>query len=203
MVKGVEHKKLRLEIVCLEGFLFFKTLAVKAAGYIKLEGLLRDCTVKGTVDLTEVDGEGRRTASSMSVMLEARTRVPLGVESVKRVAEQWLVIPHFGNSNHVLYSDLAPPLRHQSPPPSHPATGTFVDHIRSFEVIEFELAQLASDQTRGPGREEDESSSLATLSAALEAFRDRLQMQVELGELTMDGTTFDGQTVGVELTFVL
>lgn len=188
VIKGVEYKKLRLEIVAEEGILFFKSTVVKMSGQAKLDRLLKDCSVQVAVDLMDVDGEKRSALPSAMCILTARVRAPLSgaSEGFKRITEKWIVVPEFGNSNHVLYSCLSPPPQVASPVklspklPEMTVTGTLADKIRSFEVIEYELEQLAQKPVSS-------DPELMDLQVALEGLRDRLQMQVEIGELSITG----------------
>ena len=191
-VKAVEYKKIRIEIVAEEGFLFFKSKVVKLTGQVKLDRLLKDCTFQAAVDLMDVDGEKRSSLPSAIIILTARVKCPLssGSEATKQINEKWTVIPGFGNSNHVLYSCLPPPDQPKSPIavapqialPDMNATGTIADKIKSFEVIEFELEALAQKKA-----EVMNDPQLMDLQIALEGLRDRLQMQVEIGQLSIAG----------------
>lgn len=188
VVKGVEYKKVRLEIVAEEGILFFKSTVVKMSGQAKLDRLLKDCSVQVAVDLMDVDGDKRSALPSAMCILTAKVRAPLSgaSEGFKRITEKWVVVPEFGNSNHVLYSCLPPPPQAASPVkvspklPDMPVTGTLADKIRSFEVIEYELEQLAQKPVTS-------DPELMDLQVALEGLRDRLQMQVEIGEISING----------------
>lgn len=197
VVKAVEYKKMRLEIVSQEGFLFFKSKVAKMSGQIKLDRLLKDCTLQVPVDLMDVDGDKRSSLPSAQILLTARVRNPLSLGSVatKQVTERWTVIPSFGNSNHVLYSCLPPPEQPKSPVvavvpqvslPEVATTGTIADKIKSFDVIEYELDVLARKKS-----EVMTDPQLMDLQVALEGLRDRLQMQVEIGQLSITGKCYN------------
>ncbi len=191
-VKAVEYKKIRLEILAEEGFLFFKSKVIKMAGQVRLDRLLKDCTVQLAVDLMDVDDEKRSSLPSALIILTARTRCPISStsEGTKQINEKWTVIPGFNNSNHVLYSCLPPPEQPKSPVfvapqislPEMNTTGTIADGIKSFEVIEYELEIL--DQKKA---EVMNDPTLMDLQVALEGLRDRLQMAVEIGQLSIAG----------------
>lgn len=188
-VKSVEYKKIRLEIVGETGFLFFKSEVVKATGQCKLDRLLKDCTFKEEIDLFDVEDGKKSAIPSAKLVMTAKMRSPLTSDGFKQNTEKWTVIPSFGFSNQTLYSDLSPPPVLSTLPPSivtvsssPKATGTLADNVKSFEVIEYELGLLAQNQNAVMS-----DATLMDLQVALEALRDRIQMQVELGEISLEG----------------
>lgn len=187
MVKSVEYKKLRLEIIGETGFLFFKTEVIKSTGQCKFEKLLKDCTFRGEVDLFDVE-EGKKSAlPSAQLTVTAKLRNPLTSDGFKQNTEKWTVIPSFGFSNHTLYSDLSPPTVPailKDSPKQQGSSGFLADHIKSFEVIEYELGLLAQNQSAVFA-----DNKLMDLQVALEALRDRIQLQVELGQISLEGKT--------------
>lgn len=192
VVKSVEYKKMRLEIVSESGFFFFKSTVVKSQGHCKFDRLLKDCTYRDEIDLFDVE-EGKKSAlPSAKLGITGKLRSPLTSDGFKQVTEKWAVISEFGYSNHTLYSDLSPPIiadkvivgtAVSSTQLQSPSTGTMADKIKSFEVIEYELRVLAQNQSAV-----FEDDKLMDLQVALEALRDRIQMQVELGEISLEGT---------------
>lgn len=192
VIKAVEYKKMRLEIVGETGFLFFKSEVIKSTGQCKLDRLLKDCTFREEVDLFDVE-EGKKSAiPSAKLGMTAKIRSPLTNDGFKQNTEKWTVIPSFGYSNQTLYSDLSPPpvlSSLQTSPKSialdsPKSTGTLADNVKSFEVIEFELGLLGQNQN-----EVLADTSLMDLQVALESLRDRIQMQVELGQISLEGKT--------------
>lgn len=183
---------MRLEIVGETGFLFFKSEVLKATGQWKLDRLVKDCTFREEIDLFDVE-EGKKSAiPSAKLVLTAKMRSPLTSDGFKQNTEKWTVIPSFGFSNQTLYSDLSPPpvLSSLQTSPiatlsSPKATGTLADHVKSFEVIEYELGLLAQNQNAVMS-----DTTLMDLQVALEALRDRIQMQVELGEISLEGNNY-------------
>lgn len=189
MVKSIEYKKMRLEIISESGFLFFKSTIVKLQGQCKFDRLLKDCTFRDDIDLFDVD-EGKKSAlPSAKLTVTGKLRSPLTSDGFKQLTEKWTVISEFGYSNHTLYSDLSPPVTITSipgtsqPQPQSPMSGTLADKIKSFEVIEYELGVLAQNQSAV-----FEDAKLMDLQVALESLRDRIQMQVELGQISLEGT---------------
>jgi hypothetical protein len=153
-------------------------------GQCKLDKLSKECTLMEGIDLFDCEDGKRSAIPSANLQLTAKLKNPLTSDGFKQSTEKWVVIPSFGFSNHSLYSDLSP-VSLSSPLVSSPKdlrTGTLADQIRSFEVIEYELGILAQNQK---GVLED--PSLMDLQVALEALRDRLQMQVELGQISLEG----------------
>lgn len=187
MIKSVEYKKMRLEILSTEGFLFFKKDVIKMTGQCKLDRLTKDCSVKEEVELFEVEDGKKSSIPLASILISAKIRSPLTNDGFKQCTEKWSVIPEFGYSNHTLYSDLSPPLTNNAvnssnlmPPASN--TGTIADKIKSFEVIEYELGELSGNQAAVLA-----DQSLMDLQVALEALRDQMQMKVELGQISLEG----------------
>lgn len=195
VIKSIEYKKIKIEIISENGFLFFKSTSVKMTGQCKFEKLIKDCTLNEEIELFEVE-EGKKKVAipSGKLLVCGRVRGPLGGidGGLKQNTEKWLVIPEFGNSNHVLYSDLSSPVLSNNTEGSikllpvnisTPLTGTLADHIRSFEVIEYELGVL---EGMNPSilRADD---NLIDLQVALETLRDKIQMDVELGQLSIEG----------------
>ena len=187
VIKSIEYKKIKIEIISESGFLFFKSTTVKMIGQCKLEKLLKDCTLNEEIELFEVDAGKKKVAiPSGKLLLCGRVRGPLGGidGGLKQITDKWLVIPEFGNSNHVLYSDLSSPiLSNDTVKFSTPLNGTLADHIRSFEVIEYELGVLEGMNQSTLRSDEN----LINLQIALEALRDKIQMEVELGQLSIEG----------------
>ena len=186
MIISVEYKKVRLEIVGETGFLFFKSEVIKSTGHCKLDRLLKDCTFREEVDLFDVD-EGKKSAiPSAKIVLTAKVRSPLTNDGFKQNTEKWTVIPSFGFSSQSLYSDLSPPpvlsSLQATPKSSSKASGTFADNVKSFEVIEYELGLLGANENAVLA-----DNSLMDLQVALESLRDRIQMQVELGQISLEG----------------
>lgn len=190
MIKSVEYKKIRFEIVGESGFLFFKSEVLKSTGQCKLDRLLKDCTLREEIDLFDVEDGKKSAIPSAKLTMTAKVRSPLTSDGFKQSTEKWTVIPSFGYSNHTLYSDLSPPPSPASPITagagailsSSKATGTMADYVKSFEVIEYELGLLAQDQNSVLA-----DAKLMDLQVALEALRDRIQMQVELGQISLEG----------------
>ena len=189
VIKSIEYKKIRIEIYGETGFLFFKSSVLKATTQCKLDRLLKDCTVKEELDLFDVGEDGKKISlPSAKLCLVAKLRSPLTTDGFKQCTEKWTVIPSFGYSNHTLYSDLAP----LAPAPisassissvlTGPQSNTLADHIKSFEVIEFELGLLTQNQASVMA-----DPNLMDFQVALEALRDRIQMQVELGQISLEG----------------
>lgn len=187
MIKSVEYKKMRLEIVSETGFLFFKSDVIKSIGQCKLDRLLKDCTLREEVDLFDVEDGKKSAIPSAKIVLTAKLRSPLTSDGFKQNTEKWTVIPSFGYSNQTLYSDLSPPPPAlssllSSPKSPKSTTGTFADNVKSFEVIEYELGLLGANENAVLA-----DASLMDLQVALESLRDRIQMQVELGQITLEG----------------
>ena len=191
MVKSIEYKKIKIEIFGETGFLFFKSSILKSTCQCKLDRLLKDCTLKEEIDLFDVGQDGKKSAlPSAKLCLVAKVRSPLTSDGFKQCTEKWTVIPSFGFSNHTLYSDLIPmtPELNPSSPLSPVLTGngpqsnTLADHINSFEVIEYELGLLAQNQAAVMS-----DPNLMDLQVALESLRDRIQMKVELGQISLEG----------------
>ena len=189
VIKSVEYKKMRLEIVSETGYLFFKSEVIKSTGQCKIDRLLKDCNFREEVDLFDVE-EGKKSAiPSAKLLITAKIRSPLTNDGFKQMTEKWTVIPSFGYSNQTLYSDLSPlPVLSslQTSPKmsfaSPKSTGTFADNVKSFEVIEYELGLLGQNQNDVLA-----DASLMDLQVALESLRDRIQMQVELGQISLEG----------------
>ena len=184
LVKSIEYKKMRLEVLASGGFLFFKSDVIKMTGQCKLDRLTKDCLIKEEVELFEVDDGKKSSIPSASILLTAKIRNPLTNDGFKQCTEKWTVIPDFGYSNHTLYNDLSPPLTNNSviPALNTPKTGTIADRIKSFEVIEYELGELNEKQAVVLT-----DQSLMDLQVALEALRDQMQMKVELGQISLEG----------------
>lgn len=199
MVKSVEYKKLRLEIVGESGFLFFKTEVLKCTGQCKLDKLLKDCTFKEEIDLFDVEDGKKSALPSAQLTMTAKLRSPLTNDGFKQSTEKWTVIPSFGYSNHTLYSDLSPPASPTTYKPIIPShsTGTLADHIKSFEVIEYELGLLAQNQAAVFC-----DTNLMDLQVALESLRDRIQLQVELGQISLESKKISPQFL-LKLIFLL
>lgn len=187
MIKSVEYKKMRIEIVGERGFIFFKSEVIKLTGQCKLDRLLKDCTFKEEVNLFDVEDGKKSAIPSAQITLTAKIRSPLTSDGFKQSTEKWTVIPSFGFSNQTLYSDLSPLLVQSSLKNNPPnVTGTFADNIKSFEVIEYELAQLNQNQN-----DVLNDAKLMDLQVALESLRDRIQIQVELGQISLEGKNTD------------
>lgn len=189
MIKSVEYKKMRLEIVSEAGFLFFKSDVIRCTGQCKLDRLLKDCTMREDVDLFDVEDGKKSAIPSAKIVLTAKIRSPLTSDGFKQNTEKWTVIPSFGYSNQTLYSDLSPQpaalsslLPSSSPKSPKSTTGTFADNVKSFEVIEYELGLLKENENAVLA-----DTSLMDLQVALESLRDRIQMQVELGQISLEG----------------
>lgn len=189
----MEYKKIRIEIYGTTGFLFFKSSVLKASSQCKLDRLLKDCTIREELDLFDVGEDGKKSAlPSAKLCLVAKVRSPLTSDGFKQCTEKWTVIPGFGFSNHTLYSDLVPLESRAATSPTSPVlvgkapqSNTLADQITSFEVIEFELGALAQNQAAVMA-----DPNLMDLQVALEALRDHIQMQVELGQISLEGKLF-------------
>ena len=187
VIKSVEYKKIRIEIIGETGFLFFKSEVIKSMGQCKMDKLLKDCTFREEIALFDVE-EGKKCAvPSAQLTLTCKLRSPLTSDGFKQNTEKWTVIPSFGYSNHTLYSDLSPPSNPNSPklPTQSQLSGTLADRIKSFEVIEYELGLLAQNQSAVFS-----DNNLMDLQVALEALRDRIQLQVELGQISLEGIKY-------------
>ena len=189
VVKSVEYKKIKIEIYGETGFLFFKSSVLKATTQCKLDRLLKDCTYKEEIDLFDVGSDGKKSAlPSAKLSLVAKVKSPLTSDGFKQCTEKWTVIPSFGYSNHTLYSDLSIPTADAKPispgilTAPVPQSNTLADHVKSFEVIEYELGLLAQNQAAVLA-----DNNLMDLQVALESLRDRIQMQVELGQISLEG----------------
>jgi hypothetical protein len=185
LIKSVEYKKMRLEIVGETGFLFFKSEIIKSTGQFKLDRLLKDCTFKEDVDLFDVEEGKKSSIPSAKLVMTAKIHSPLTSDGFKQNTEKWTVIPSFGYSNQTLYSDLSPPpllSSLQTSPKSPKSSGTFADNVKSFEVIEYELGVLGQSQNAVLS-----DNTLMDLQVALESLRDHIQMQVELGQISLEG----------------
>jgi hypothetical protein len=185
LIKSVEYKKMRLEIVGETGFLFFKSEIIKSTGQFKLDRLLKDCTFKEDVDLFDVEEGKKSSIPSAKLVMTAKIHSPLTSDGFKQNTEKWTVISSFGYSNQTLYSDLSPPpllssLQTSPKPPK--SSGTFADNVKSFEVIEYELGVLGQSQNAVLS-----DNTLMDLQVALESLRDHIQMQVELGQISLEG----------------
>jgi hypothetical protein len=176
---------MRLEIVGETGFLFFKSEIIKSTGQFKLDRLLKDCTFKEDVDLFDVEEGKKSSIPSAKLVMTAKIHSPLTSDGFKQNTEKWTVIPSFGYSNQTLYSDLSPPpllSSLQTSPKSPKSSGTFADNVKSFEVIEYELGVLGQSQNAVLS-----DNTLMDLQVALESLRDHIQMQVELGQISLEG----------------
>lgn len=185
VLKSIEYKKIKIEIFVETGFLFFKSLVLRSTSQFKLDRLLKDCSIKEEIELFDVGEDGKKSSlASSKLSFLAKLNTPLTSNGFKQCKEKWVVIPEFGFSNHTLYDDLmpAPSQSNFILPANSPKTNTLADHIKSFEVIEYELALLSQNQALVLN-----DPNLMDLQVSLESLRDRIQMQVELGQISLDG----------------
>lgn len=176
---------MKFEIFGQTGFLFFKSSVLKSTSQFKLDRLLKDCTIKEEIDLFDVGEDGKKSSiASSKLCLVAKLNSPLTSDGFKQYTEKWTVIPEFGFSNYSLYPELVPANEPNFNALSMKSskTNTLADHIKSFEVIEYELGLLSQNQTLVLN-----DSNLMDLQVALESLRDRIQLQVELGQVSLDG----------------
>ncbi|PJF17777.1 hypothetical protein PSACC_02412 [Paramicrosporidium saccamoebae] len=164
-IKFFEHHKIRVELYRVESS-FFRTKNVLVGWTaLRMGPLTAETRTEETLDL--VDENRKQIGVSITVALELRTPLKSSSQSMKTA--NWVVMVD-GESGRIF----------NPPPPESVEADTIVSCIRSYVVLEHEIARLKAD----PVAETD--PALVALLGALEGKLYDLTVKVELGQLSME-----------------
>ena len=158
--KFFEHRRLKFELIYKERtLLFFTNEVTVASGYVKLTPLTAKCSLQSDVRLTDASQEKRKHSCLINVCI--KLRFPITQKEPVKHEESFVYIPTYNVAVDCEYDT---------------ATRDDNDYFVSYVVLEKEIARLS----------EDKSQDAQLKLIDLEGKRDKLQIQVETGQLTME-----------------